>query len=71
MRAITFGDIDAVYLARELEEDEERRERGQELVSFEVPEEFFWELCDYMEKKHKGAVLFQEMIREYMEAHPV
>ena len=59
MRAIILGDIDAVYLAREMEEDEDRRKRGKELVSVEVDRELYEELC-----KEDGAVL--RALKEYV-----
>ena len=52
MKAIILGDIEAVYLAREMEEDEDRRSRGKELVSVEVDRELYEELC-----KEDGAVI--------------
>ena len=71
MKALVLGNIDAVYLAQEMAEDEERRSRGMELVSFEVPEALFLELCEYMKKRKADSSLFQEILKEYMEAHPV
>ena len=71
MKAIVIGDIEAACLVGELEEDKERRSRGMELLSIEVPEDFFWRLTSHLEEEGGGSRTIIKVLTEYMDNHPV
>lgn len=68
----TFSFINEICLQREREEDLEREARGMELLSYEVPEEWYWKLVSYSEKSEiRGTALLQYALDDYMSRHPL